>query len=104
MLSGWEAATAELEHLRLAAHQLDELFKLVVVGEVNSGRAARMNALLGELNLPNGPMPTTDRTHNLAHTEAGVPELVQEGVRQTRYVAELLRQVRVAETPGLCAG
>jgi len=67
VLSGWEAAPADLEHLRRALQQLDELFLLVVVGEFNSGKSALINALLGEAFLPEGPTPTTDRVYVLAH-------------------------------------
>src|SRR3990172_9441220 len=55
VLSGWEAAPGDLEHLRRALQQLDELFLLVVVGEFNSGKSALINALLGEAYLPEGP-------------------------------------------------
>jgi len=100
VLSGWEAAPADLEHLRRALQQLDELFLLVVVGEFNSGKSALINALLGEAYLPEGPTPTTDRVCILAHGQAGPPEFVQDDVRLMRYPAELLRQVRIVDTPG----
>ena len=100
VLSGWEAAPADLEHLRRALQQLDELFLLVVVGEFNSGKSALINALLGEAFLPEGPTPTTDRVYVLAHGQAGAPEFVQDDVRLLRYPAELLRQVRIVDTPG----
>ncbi len=100
VLSGWETAPADLEHLRRALQQLDELFLLVVVGEFNSGKSALINALLGEAFLPEGPTPTTDRVYILAHGQAGGPEFVQEDVRLVRYPAELLRQVRIVDTPG----
>ncbi len=54
VLSSWEAAPADLEHLRRALQQLDELFLLVVVGEFNSGKSALINALLGEPLLAGG--------------------------------------------------
>jgi small GTP-binding protein len=100
VLSGWEAAPADLEHLRRALQQLDELFLLVVVGEFNSGKSALINALLGEAFLPEGPTPTTDRVYVLAYGQASAPEFVQDDVRLLRYPAELLRQVRIVDTPG----
>jgi len=100
VLSGWEAAPADLEHLRRALQQLDELFLLVVVGEFNSGKSALINALLGEAFLPEGPTPTTDRVYLLGYGQAAAPEFVQEDVRLLRYPAELLRQVRIVDTPG----
>jgi small GTP-binding protein len=100
VLSGWEAAPADLEHLRRALQQLDELFLLVVVGEFNSGKSALINALLGEAFLPEGPTPTTDRIYIVAHGQAGAPEFVQDEVRLLRYPTEFLRQVRIVDTPG----
>ncbi|MGB7536992.1 MAG: dynamin family protein [Anaerolineales bacterium] len=100
VLSGWEAAPADLDHLRRALRQLDELFLLVVVGEFNSGKSALINALLGEAFLPEGPTPTTDRVYVLAHGPAGASEFVQDDVRLLHYPAELLRQVRIVDTPG----
>ncbi|MBN1438697.1 MAG: dynamin family protein [Anaerolineales bacterium] len=100
VLSGWEAEPADLEHLRRALQQLDELFLLVVVGEFNSGKSALINALLGESFLPEGPTPTTDRVYVLAHGPTGVPEFLQDDIRLLRYPAELLRQVRIVDTPG----
>lgn len=100
VLSNWEAAPADLEPLRRALQQLDELFLLVVVGEFNSGKSALINALLGEALLPQGPTPTTDRVCVLAYGEAGAPEFVQDDVRLIRVPAELLRQLRIVDTPG----
>jgi small GTP-binding protein len=100
VLSGWEAEPADLEHLRRALQQLDDLFLLVVVGEFNSGKSALINALLGEAFLPEGPTPTTDRVYVLAHGQTGAPEFLQDDVRLLHYPAELLRQVRIVDTPG----
>jgi GTP-binding protein EngB required for normal cell division len=100
VLTGWEAAPADLEQLRRALQQLDEFFLLVVVGEFNSGKSALVNALLGEAFLPEGPTPTTDRVHILAHGPAGVPEFVQEDVRVLRTPADFLRELRIVDTPG----
>jgi small GTP-binding protein len=100
VLSEWEAEPADLEHLRRALQQLDELFLLVVVGEFNSGKSALINALLGESFLPEGPTPTTDRVYVLVYGLTGAPEFLQDDLRLLRYPAELLRQVRIVDTPG----
>jgi small GTP-binding protein len=100
VLCGWEAAPTDLDQLRRALQQLDELFLLVIVGEFNSGKSALINALLGEVFLPEGPTPTTDRVYVLAHGESGAPEFLTDDVRLVRYPAELLRQVRIVDTPG----
>jgi small GTP-binding protein len=100
VLSEGEAGPDDLEHLRRALQQLDDLFLLVVVGEFNSGKSALINALLGEAFLPEGPTPTTDRVYVLAHGQTGAPEFLQDDVRLLHYPAELLRQVRIVDTPG----
>src|SRR5579859_6404164 len=55
-----DGGTAEdVEQLRQAELDLDELFLLVVVGEFNSGKSAFINALLGARVLREGVTPTT---------------------------------------------
>lgn len=100
VLQGWEASDADLEHLRQALHQLNELFLLVFVGEFNSGKSALINALLGAQYLKEGPTPTTDRVHVIQYGDPGPPEFIQDDVRVLRYPAEMLREVHVVDTPG----
>lgn len=54
-----EPDPTEVEALRQAEADLEELFLLVVVGEFNAGKSAFINALLGEVVLPEGVTPTT---------------------------------------------
>jgi hypothetical protein len=85
VLSGWEAAPADVDHLRRALQQLDELFLLVVVGEFNSGKSALINALLGEA--PSCPrvQPRPPTASTSSHGQPGAPEFVQDDVRLLRY-------------------
>lgn len=99
-LASWEAPAADLERLRQAVRQLDELFLLVVVGEFNSGKSALINALLGGPFLPEGPTPTTDRVYIVQHGEPAGPEPVQEDIRLLRFPAALLHEVSIVDTPG----
>src|SRR5712675_1987611 len=55
------ATAADVNQLRQAELDLDELFLLVVVGEFNSGKSAFINALLGLRVLEEGVTPTTTR-------------------------------------------
>jgi small GTP-binding protein len=99
-LQGWEASDPDLEHLRQALSQLNELFLLVFVGEFNSGKSALINALLGKAYLKEGVTPTTDRIHILKYGDPGEPEYISEDVRALRFPAEMLRQIHIVDTPG----
>lgn len=99
-LSRWETSETDLEHLRRALNQLNELFLLVFVGEFNSGKSALINALLGEAYLKEGVTPTTDRIHILRYGEAGQPEYVNENARILRFPADILREIHIVDTPG----
>lgn len=99
-LEGWEASPPDLEHLRQALSQLNELFLLVFVGEFNSGKSALINALLGKAYLKEGVTPTTDRIHILKYGELGEPEYISEDVRALRFPADMLRQIHIVDTPG----
>jgi small GTP-binding protein len=100
VLTGWEAVSADLERLRLALHQLDELFLLVVVGEFNSGKSALINALLGQSYLLEGVTPTTDRVYIVRYGDPGPPEFAGEDVRVVRFPSEFLREINIVDTPG----
>lgn len=100
LLSDWETAPVDLEHLRQALNQLNELFLLVVVGEFNSGKSALINALLGKVFLKEGVTPTTDRIHILKYGEQTAPEFVSEDVRVHRFPVDLLREIHIVDTPG----
>lgn len=100
VLSGWEAAPGDVEQLRRALAQLDELFLLVVVGEFNSGKSALINALLGATLLPEGPTPTTDRVYIVRYGEPGGREILDQDVHLVHYPVDLLRHVHIVDTPG----
>src|ERR1700694_5640462 len=88
-----ETATADdVNQLRQAELDLDELFLLVVVGEFNSGKSAFINALLGARVLREGVTPTTAVITRLryapAPTERRAAPLLEIG-----YPLDLLRDV-----------
>ena len=99
VLASWEAEPKELETLRQALEQLDELFMLVIVGEFNSGKSALINALLGERYLTEGVTPTTAQIHILRHGERGEP-LVEDGILVLHYPADFLKDLSIVDTPG----
>lgn len=100
LLEGWDVETIDLERLRQAQNQLNELFLLVVVGEFNSGKSALINALLGYPYLKEGVTPTTDRIHILQYGELGSPEFAGDDARVFRFPVDFLREIHVVDTPG----
>ena len=100
LLAGWDADPIDLQRLRDALEQLDELFLLVVVGEFNSGKSALINALLGQTYLAEGVTPTTTQIYVLKHGEPGPPEFAGENIRVLRYPADFLREINIVDTPG----
>ncbi|HLZ30190.1 MAG TPA: dynamin family protein [Chloroflexota bacterium] len=95
-----DGGTAEdVEQLRQAELDLDELFLLVVVGEFNSGKSAFINALLGARVLREGVTPTTAVITRLRYASA--PTERREGaLLEVGYPLDLLRDVAVVDTPG----
>jgi small GTP-binding protein len=93
------ADAADVETLRQAQRQLDELFLLVVVGEFNSGKSAFINALLGEAFLAEGVTPTTAQIHRLRHGQNG-RYVDADGVVVLAHPAEWLQDINVVDTPG----
>ena len=79
---------------------LDELFLLVVVGEVKSGKSTLINALLGRDVCAVGPTPVTDRITILRHGEESAETPTDEAVRERAVPAEELRGLAVVDTPG----
>ncbi|MCD6288986.1 MAG: dynamin family protein [Anaerolineae bacterium] len=94
-----DADPADVDTLRRARRQLDELFLLVVVGEFNSGKSAFINALLGEPFLPEGVTLTTAQIHMLryGHNDRHIDP---SGVVILAYPAEWLRDISIVDTPG----
>src|SRR5229473_1419351 len=95
-----ETATAEdVNQLRQAELDLDELFLLVVVGEFNSGKSAFINALLGAPVLREGVTPTTAVITRLRYAPSPIEH--RDGpLLEVGYPLDLLRDVAVVDTPG----
>ncbi|HMQ35340.1 MAG TPA: dynamin family protein [Chloroflexaceae bacterium] len=97
---GADVAPADQRTLRETLEHLEELFLIVVAGEFNSGKSSFLNALLGEQVLPEGVTPTTDTITLLQHGDEVGSELRENGLRVTRFPAEVLRQLTIVDTPG----
>lgn len=99
-LAKLEADEADLGDLRTATQDLDGLFMIVVVGEFNAGKSSLINSLVGDLVMPEGVTPTTDRVTVVTHGERR--EEVQDGpsVMRRTFPIDALRDVALVDTPG----
>lgn len=88
-----EQAKGILEHL-------DELFLLVVVGEVKSGKSCFINALVGKKICPEGPIPVTDRINILHYGAEEKERLLEDFVIERTFTMEILKNLSIVDTPG----
>ncbi|HUP28440.1 MAG TPA: dynamin family protein [Chloroflexia bacterium] len=95
-----EPDRADTEALRQAEADLEELFLLVIVGEFNAGKSAFINALLGEVVLPEGVTPTTATINLLRYGPQATEREQTDFVTERTYPAEFLRNISVVDTPG----
>src|ERR687885_2001882 len=71
-LKDFGSPSEDVELVRRALSDLEELFLLVIVGEFNSGKSAFINALLGAELSEEGVTPTTNRITILRHADEPV--------------------------------
>jgi tRNA U34 5-carboxymethylaminomethyl modifying GTPase MnmE/TrmE len=90
-LETFPATDEDLASLEYAAHQLGEMFLLVIVGEFNSGKSAFINALVGEEVMPEGVTPTTAVINLLRHGDEQTETMLPDGIIQRTFPAEFLR-------------
>jgi len=83
-----------------SARRLDELFVLVVVGEFNAGKSAFLNALLGQSIAEEGVTPTTATIQILEHGDEVTRVSESEAVDRVTAPVEMLRDLRLVDTPG----
>lgn len=95
-----EATNEDLDALRQAEADLEELFLLVVVGEFNAGKSAFINALLGEKVLPEGVTPTTTTINLLRYGPVATERPASDFVTERTYPANFLRDISIVDTPG----
>ena len=90
----------DVELVRQALSDVEELFLLVIVGEFNSGKSAFINALLGAEIATEGVTPTTDRITVLRHGDEPMERERREGILEIGYPNEFLREISIVDTPG----
>ncbi|HET8624594.1 MAG TPA: dynamin family protein, partial [Gemmatimonadales bacterium] len=97
---GPDVAPDDLQRFREVREQLAGLFLLVIAGEFNSGKSSFINALLGEVVLPEGVTPTTDRINLLRYGPAVTEQLREAYLLDRTHPAELLHEINIVDTPG----
>jgi small GTP-binding protein len=95
-----DAPEEDLDLLKQALHQLDELFLLVVVGEFNAGKTAFLNAMLGERLLTEGVLPTTSQIQLLRYGGQLSQEMAGDDTLLVHLPVEWLREINLVDTPG----
>jgi hypothetical protein len=83
----------------LLAH-IEDMFLLVVVGEVKAGKSAFINALLHADVCPEGPLPLTTKVEVLGYGETEGAVATEPHVVRRTVPVEALRQMNVVDTPG----
>src|ERR687896_2106148 len=99
-LKDFGAPSEDVELVRRALSDIEELFLLVIVGEFNSGKSAFINALLGADVAREGVTPTTDRITLLRHADEPVEKGRRDEVLEKGYPNEFLREIAIVDTPG----
>ena len=100
VLAEFGAAPADVDALRQAMHDLDELFLLVIVGEFNAGKSAVVNALAGEKIMTEGATPTTAAVTLLRHGEEEGERYQGADIVERLMPADFLREITIVDTPG----
>jgi small GTP-binding protein len=91
---------AQIDQVSGLVHHLEELFLLVVVGEVKSGKSTFINTLLNADVCKVGAIPTTDRIHILKYGEVEKERIVEEFLVEKQLPFEPLRNINIVDTPG----
>lgn len=99
-LSQFSLPREDLDKLRGAAEQLDELFLIVAAGEFNAGKSALLNALLGETVLEEGVTPTTAQVTLLRWGEQAGRQVVDDGFAIVTHPLPLLQELNMVDSPG----
>jgi small GTP-binding protein len=79
---------------------LDDLFRVVIVGEFNAGKSSLINALFGQRLRKEGPVPVDDRITLLRHGETQTTRPLSDFVVEQTYPVEFLRNLTLIDTPG----
>jgi len=79
---------------------LEELFLLVIVGEVKAGKSTFINSLLNAEVCKVGAIPTTDKIHVLKYGATEKERIIEEFLVEKQLPFEPLRNINIVDTPG----
>lgn len=79
---------------------LEELFLLVIVGEVKAGKSTFINSLLNAEVCKVGAIPTTDKIHVLKYGEVEKERILEEFLVEKQLPFEPLKNINIVDTPG----
>ncbi len=79
---------------------LEELFLLVIVGEVKAGKSSFINSLLNAEVCKVGAIPTTDKIHILKHGDIERERILEEFLIEKQLPFDALRNINIVDTPG----
>ena len=79
---------------------LEELFLLVIVGEVKAGKSTFINSLLNADVCKVGAIPTTDKIHVLKYGDVEKERVIEEFLIEKHLPFEPLRNINIVDTPG----
>src|ERR671917_647134 len=99
-LKDFGAPSEDVDLVRRALSDLEDLFLLVIVGEFNSGKSAFINAMLGAEISEEGVTPTTNRITVLRHSPEPVQRERRDGVLEKGYPNAFLHEIAIVDTPG----
>lgn len=94
------ASQEDMEVLRQAAADLDELFLLVVAGEFNAGKSAFINALIGQNVLPEGVTPTTTAINLVRFSAEPFERWLSDALVERGFPVPWLQNLTLVDTPG----
>ncbi|MCA8914810.1 MAG: dynamin family protein [Planctomycetes bacterium] len=89
-----------IEQISGLTHHLEELFLLVVVGEVKAGKSTFINSLLNAEVCKVGAIPTTDKIHVLKYGDVEKERIIEEFLVEKQLPFEPLRNINIVDTPG----
>lgn len=79
---------------------LEELFLLVIVGEVKAGKSTFINSLLNSDVCKVGAIPTTDKIHVLKYGDVEKERVIEEFLVENLSPHEPLKTINIVDTPG----
>ncbi|MHC4840606.1 MAG: dynamin family protein, partial [Planctomycetota bacterium] len=93
-------ADETIEHVSGLINSMEELFLLVIVGEVKAGKSTFINSLLNDEVCKVGAIPTTDKINVLKYGPREKERIVEEFLIEKEVPCEPLKNLHIVDTPG----